>query len=408
MSKSQARKYIKTKFEGVFYRVSKKRDPHTGEQDKIYCFWYSDAEGKGHWKKVGRHSAGVRPQTARLARANLLAELSQGVDPVTRDKLTVGEAVEAYVIWATNEKKHVKIPHRHYCRHLQNKVHALPIISLTPGMLTTLKAQLRATPKIIPQPKNPPPGYIPPPPQTLSDQTVHHLFSFLRRAINRAISTGLWNGANPLTSSRGGAWQMPRVDNCCLRFLTPSEATLLLQELANHSIQLHDMALLSLKTGLRATEIFKLRGQDLDAHSGIIHVTSKGGKRDPVHVPTDVMQILQGYVTESGSILFPKRGTVEQMTSTSSTFSRVVQSLGLSPSNGDRRFSVTFHTLRHTFASWLAQSGKVSLLELKLLMRHESLSMTQRYAHLIPGQEREKLSIIGELLTNASPSHNNS
>ena len=58
----------------------------------------------------------------------------------------------------------------------------------------------------------------------------------------------------------------------------------------------------------------------------------------------------------------------------------------------------TFHTFRHTFASWLAQSGKVTLFELKNLMRHQNVNMTLRYAHLFPGQESEKLSIIDALL----------
>ena len=54
--------------------------------------------------------------------------------------------------------------------------------------------------------------------------------------------------------------------------------------------------------------------------------------------------------------------------------------------------------MRHTFASWLAQSGKVTLLGLQKLMRHKNITMTMRYAHLFPGQESEKLSIIGEML----------
>lgn len=54
--------------------------------------------------------------------------------------------------------------------------------------------------------------------------------------------------------------------------------------------------------------------------------------------------------------------------------------------------------MRHTFASWLAQSGKVTLMGLQKLMRHKNITMTMRYAHLFPGQENEKLSIIGDIL----------
>ncbi len=94
------RKYTKTKFEGVFFRQSAKRDPRTGEYDKIYCFWYADHEGKGHWKTVGRHSKGVRPATVRKERAKFLAEFdATGINPIERDKFTIGEIVNAYLAW---------------------------------------------------------------------------------------------------------------------------------------------------------------------------------------------------------------------------------------------------------------------------------------------------------------------
>ncbi len=54
--------------------------------------------------------------------------------------------------------------------------------------------------------------------------------------------------------------------------------------------------------------------------------------------------------------------------------------------------------MRHAFASWLVQSGKVTLMELQKLMRHKNITMTMRYAHLFPGQESEKLLIIGDML----------
>ena len=78
MGKQNNRKLIKTKFEGVFYRLSSKKDPRTGGPDRVYYFWYSDADGKGHWKTVGRHSKGERPQSARIARAKFLNELAAG------------------------------------------------------------------------------------------------------------------------------------------------------------------------------------------------------------------------------------------------------------------------------------------------------------------------------------------
>lgn len=40
--------------------------------------------------------------------------------------------------------------------------------------------------------------------------------------------------------------------------------------------------------------------------------------------------------------------------------------------------------LRHSSISWLAQSGRVTLPEIRELAGHESIVMTMRYAHLIP------------------------
>jgi len=112
----------------------------------------------------------------------------------------------------------------------------------------------------------------------LAGQTVNNIFSFMRSAINRAVATGMWSGVNPL-STKGGTWKMVKANNERLRFLTREEAKSLLDDLEKRHPQLHDMALLSLRTGLRPTEIFKLRGQDVDGNACGLYILQKGGKR---------------------------------------------------------------------------------------------------------------------------------
>ena len=63
MSSETERKYIKTKFEGVFSASPSSAIRALESTTKIYCFWYADHDGKGHWKTVGRHSKGIRPAT---------------------------------------------------------------------------------------------------------------------------------------------------------------------------------------------------------------------------------------------------------------------------------------------------------------------------------------------------------
>lgn len=75
------------------------------------------------------------------------------------------------------------------------------------------------------------------------------------------------------------------------------------------------------------------------------------------------------------------------------TFEGVVGGLGFNAEIEDRRQKVAFHTLRHTFASWLAIQV-TPILTIKELMGHKSLAMTERYAHLIPHVKREAIGIL--------------
>lgn len=63
---------------------------------------------------------------------------------------------------------------------------------------------------------------------------------------------------------------------------------------------------------------------------------------------------------------------------------------------------VTFHTLRHTFASWAMMRG-VSLKELQELLGHSSLAMTMRYAHLAPEHLRTAVSRLAGLTSGQAP-----
>ena len=66
--------------------------------------------------------------------------------------------------------------------------------------------------------------------------------------------------------------------------------------------------------------------------------------------------------------------------------------------------SLHFHILRHTFASWLVQSG-VPIYEVQLLMGHSTIRVTQIYSHLVPKQLRTSVEMIvpSNNLYNARP-----
>jgi integrase len=64
-----------------------------------------------------------------------------------------------------------------------------------------------------------------------------------------------------------------------------------------------------------------------------------------------------------------------------------VNKLGFNNGVTDSRDKLVAHSLRHTFASWLAMAGE-PILTIQKLMGHKDIQMTLRYAHLSPSHER--------------------
>lgn len=176
-----------------------------------------------------------------------------------------------------------------------------------------------------------------------------------------------------------------KFDNRRLRFLTSDEAKILLNGLRMHSLQLYEISLLSLYCGLRAGEIFNLCWSDIDLNNKIITLrNTKNTKTRNVYMPNIVYKMLatKKHKVSNDALIFTSR-TGEKIKEVSNSFARVVDILQLNKGISDNRQKVVFHTLRHTYASWLAQMG-TDLYVVQQLMGHSNFAMTQRYAHLSP------------------------
>jgi len=95
---------------------------------------------------------------------------------------------------------------------------------------------------------------------------------------------------------------------------------------------------------------------------------------------------------DPNELIFKDRDHGGEIKFVSKTFDRIVKRLGFNNGVTDSRNRVVFHTLRHTFASWLALEGNLggnSILTIKELLGHKTLAMTERYSHLIPDMKRQ-------------------
>jgi integrase len=149
------------------------------------------------------------------------------------------------------------------------------------------------------------------------------------------------------------------------------------------------MALLSMHTGLRAGEIFSLTWADVDLEQGLLTLRdTKSGRTRYAYITEAVKRMLQSHPRgKLDDLVFPARGGTRRV-QISHAFRQVVNALGLNDNVVDARYLVTFHTLRHTYASWLVMRG-TPLYTVQRLLGHQTSAMTERYSHLAPDHLKE-------------------
>ncbi len=207
-------------------------------------------------------------------------------------------------------------------------------------------------------------------------QTVKHTLALLRRIIRYGARCGLCT----MPDISKLHFDMPKVDNQKTECLTSEQASVLLAALdADHNKTLAAMMKLCLCTGIRKSAALALQWQDLDFQRG--HITLRGeeaksGKTCTIPMTTAAREVLQTIVMQGSPYLFPNPQTGQPYTDVRRFLNRIRKAANLP--EGFR----PLHGLRHTYASWLASSGKVDLFTLQKLLTHGDQAMTQRYAHL--------------------------
>ena len=180
-----------------------------------------------------------------------------------------------------------------------------------------------------------------------------------------------------------------------MRYLTTSEVDRVLFILKDKSILWHDIVIFALNTGMRAGEIFSLRPYDIDFNQRVAKLyDTKNKNTRAVPLNDKALDIVNKYYDKFADTLFVS----DQGNKLSQTrpFSRAVEEAGLNDGITDIRERVCFHSLRHTFASWLVQAG-VPLSVVGQLLGHKQPRMTMRYAHLSNQQEVDAVTILEKI-----------
>lgn len=365
-----------TKYAGVYERQLEDKKGN-GRCEIAFDITYRH-EGRKIWEKVGRSSEGYSAKLAADVRAERIRSKRHGDElPYQKKKaITFRKLAEKYLKWSEENKNNGGDADKsRYENHLKNRFDDKCLDQIVSLDLERMKKEMAD--------------------DELSPKTITHCLALIRAMYNKAAAWDLYQGENPVKKVK-----MPTVQNARDRFLSVEEAKTLLKELKrNHQIKdryeelndpkLHDISLFSLHTGARAGEIFNLKGQDADFQNELVALRDTKNK-ETRHAPMtqEVKTILKRRMPDNPSDYFFKDKYGGKINEVSNAFKQSVNRLEFNDGVDDKRHRVVFHTLRHTFASWLAIQG-TPLLTIAKLMGHKTISMSERYSHLSPGHKRD-------------------
>ncbi len=217
-------------------------------------------------------------------------------------------------------------------------------------------------------------------------QTVVHYLKYLRHVLYATI------GKTKLIQNPFDTVKLPKIRAQKTRYLSPDEEKLLCAKIGPDYAPWVRLAIL---TGMRRGEQFGLRWADVDLeHSLLCLPSTKAGGVQYVHLNEEAKSILRRRMSEQmnrgrfGEWVFPSENP-SQHVNEDNFYGRIF----LPAIREAKLEDVTWHTLRHTFASRLAMSGQNSSTIAELL-RHSGLDLVRRYAHLSPSHLRNAVETV--------------
>lgn len=350
-----ANKRFKTKYPGVHYIIGTSIE---GKPEKIYYIRYR-RNGKAYDEKAGRqYQDDMTPARVNTIRSNRIKgielsnkarrEAEAAAKKAEASKWTIQKLSEEYFKCRPDGKSR-KTDQGRYDNYLKSEFGEKEPYEIAPLDIDRLRIRLI---------------------KKLSPQTVAHI-------LNLFIWITNYGAAKGLTAPLPFKVKKPKVDNKKTEFLTPDELKNLLTAIeADTDPQIRAIMKLALFTGMRRSELLKLKWQDIDFERGFITIRNpKGGRDEVVPMNDDAKAVLKSITRSKRSWVFPGRGKGHRV-DIKRGLARVRKAANLP--EGFR----PLHGLRHQFASMLASSGQVDMYTLQRLLTHKDPRMTQRYSHL--------------------------
>jgi integrase len=224
----------------------------------------------------------------------------------------------------------------------------------------------------------------------ISPSTINRETALLSAAINYANREWDWQLPNPV---KGRKLKEPEGR---VRWITEEEAALLIKSAGHDSRAapyLPQFIRLALHTGCRKNELLMLEWKRVNFKDRLIFlegIHTKSGKRRSIPLSKAAVEALKEraeyrkqWCPRSPWVFCNQKG--KRIANIRNSFESARKRAGIE--------DFRIHDLRHTCAAWLISRG-APIAEVRDLLGHCSVTMTERYAHLAPDRVRAAVSLL--------------
>lgn len=289
---------------------------------------------------------------------------------------TIADAVDRYWAWFLTARKSHSETRNAIDAHILPELGGIPLNMLTAARLRNWLDKIAKAPARIRAPAGEAPRYRPTPDTDEGKRarmaSANRVFNVLRAILNYAFTHGLVADDTEWRKVKA----FPRADEPVTRFLTDAES----QRLINACrADLRRLVKSALFTGARFSELTGLRCADFNTDTALLYIRpGKSGKGRHVPLNAQGLDFLKAATTgkEGADLIFTRAdGEPWGKNHHVRPLAEACAAAKISP-------PITFHDLRHTYASLLAQAG-ADLLTISKLLGHADTRITSRhYAHL--------------------------
>ncbi len=173
-------------------------------------------------------------------------------------------------------------------------------------------------------------------------------------------------------------------------FFTEIEFVKLIKTIDNNDIK--DLTIFAVNTGLRQMELLTLQWEQINFRDKLLtldnrnHLTkSKKIRTIPLNI-SSMQIIVEREINSIHKNVFTYLNNKITQDQISKIFKKYVLATHINS-------KLNFHSLRHTFASWLVQRG-VSIYQVSKLLGHTDIKTTEIYAHLRAEDLRESVEML--------------